>query len=64
MTTSLGVRGKDCAVIITQHKVPDTLLDPGSVTHLFAITENIGAVMTGMVGKENKIQQCAAVVIF
>ena len=51
MTTSLGVRGKDSAVVITQHKVPDTLLDPSSVTHLFNITEHIGAVMTGMVGE-------------
>lgn len=49
--TSIGVRGKDSAVVITQKKIPDKLLDPSSVSHLHKITENVGAVMTGMVGK-------------
>ncbi len=49
--TSIGVKGKECAVVITQKKVPDKLLDPSSITHLHHITPHIGACMTGMVGK-------------
>jgi len=45
--TSVGVRGKDTCVIVTQKKVPDKLIDPDTVTHLFNITSNIGCVGTG-----------------
>ncbi|KAG8184643.1 hypothetical protein JTE90_022691 [Oedothorax gibbosus] len=47
--TSIGLKGKDVAVLVTQKKVPDKLLDPSSVSHLYSLTEDIGAVMTGLV---------------
>jgi len=46
--TSVALRGNDSVVCVTQKKVPDKLMDKDHVTHLYNITPNIGALMTGM----------------
>lgn len=56
--TSVGVRGADSCVVLTQRKVPDKLHDPDSVTNMYNITANIGLVMTGMVADaRSKVQR-------
>ncbi|PWA61338.1 Proteasome, alpha-subunit, N-terminal domain-containing protein [Artemisia annua] len=44
---SIGVRGTDSACVVTQKKVPDKLLDPTSVTHIFPFTKFLGLLATG-----------------
>lgn len=34
--------------MVTQKKVPDKLLDPTSITHMFDITKNVGMLVTGL----------------
>lgn len=57
--TSIAIKGKDSAVIVTQKKVPDKLLDPETVTHLYQITDHIGCVMTGMTADSRSQMQRA-----
>ncbi|KAI4113963.1 MAG: hypothetical protein LQ345_005163 [Seirophora villosa] len=47
--TSVGVRGKKCAVVVSQKKVPDKLIDPSSVSHIFKLSPSVGCVMTGSI---------------
>lgn len=38
-------------------------MDPASVTHMYSLTDNIGAVMTGLVGKtvnKSSVQWCGS----
>lgn len=45
--TSVAIRGLDSTVVITQKKVPDRLIVADSVTNIFIINDNIGAVLVG-----------------
>lgn len=47
--TSVAVKGLDTAVCVTQRKIPDKLIDAGTITHLFQLTDHAGCVMTGMI---------------
>jgi len=46
--TTIGVKGDECAVLITQKKVQDELIDESSVTHMYPITKNVGCCVTGL----------------
>jgi 20S proteasome subunit alpha 1 len=48
--TSIGLRGKDSCVLITEKRVGDKLIDSKTVTNLFNITQRIGALTTGILG--------------
>lgn len=48
-TTSIGVRGRDCAVVVSQKKVPDRLMVPSTITNLHKISKHVGCVLTGPV---------------
>lgn len=45
--TSVSLRGKDSAVIVSQKKVGDKLLDPSTVTYVFPLSTTLGCVMNG-----------------
>lgn len=47
--TSVALKGSNNAVVVTQKKVPDKLLDPSSINSLHRITKHIGCVITGIV---------------
>jgi len=47
--TSVGLKGSSNAVVVTQKKVPDRLLEPSTITNVYTITKGIGCVITGIV---------------
>jgi len=53
------VRGSDSVCVVTQKKVPDKLLDPSSVTHLFKITKGVGMCTTGIPADSRQLVQQA-----
>jgi len=57
--TGVAVRGKDSVCVVTQKKVPDRLMDPSSVTHLFNLTQKIGCCVTGSMADSKSMIQCA-----
>lgn len=47
--TSVALKGLDTAVCVTQRKIPDKLIDPATISHMFQLTDSAGCVMTGMI---------------
>ena len=45
----MALKGPNVAVIATQKKIPDKLIDPKTITHVYRITKYIGCVMTGRI---------------
>ena len=45
--TSLAIRGSDSVVFVCEKKVDDLMIDPSTVSNLYMITPQIGALATG-----------------
>ncbi|KAL4854030.1 Proteasome subunit alpha type-6 [Chlorella vulgaris] len=58
-STAVAVRGPDAVCFVTQHKVPDKLTDPSSVTQIYTITKHIGMLVMGMLGDARSLVQKA-----
>lgn len=54
----MALKGRNCAVVATQKKISEKLIDPDTVTHLFRITKHIGCVMTGRIAdSQSQVQR-------
>lgn len=49
--TSLGLRGKDCVVLLAEKKVTDRFIDPNTVTNLHNVSTKVGCITTGLIRK-------------
>lgn len=54
--TSLGLRGKDCVVLLAEKKVTDRFIDPATVTNLHNVSTKIGCITTGLIRNHLLIQ--------
>lgn len=55
--TSIAVRGKDCVVVANKKNVPDKLIVPDSVTNIFSLAANTGAIIVGNMNDARYIVQ-------
>lgn len=46
--TSVAAKGQNSIVVAVQKKVEDKLIDPSTVTHMFRISEHVGACLVGL----------------
>ena len=47
--TSIGIRGKDSVVLLTEKRVSDRFIDPATVTNIYNVTPKIGCLTTGLI---------------
>ena len=55
--TSIAIRANDSVVVCTEKKVPDAMIVPDSVTHIFNVADDIGAVIIGNMNDARYIVQ-------
>lgn len=46
--TSVAAKGQNSIIVAVQKKVEDKLIDPSTVTHMFRISEHVGACLVGL----------------
>jgi 20S proteasome subunit alpha 1 len=46
--TAVAAKGTDSVVVAVQKKIPHILIDPSSLTHMFRISEHVGACLVGL----------------
>lgn len=57
--TSVALKGKDSAVIVSQKKVSDRLLDATTVNYVFPLSNTLGCVMNGPIGDSRALMSRA-----